>query len=236
MIGDYDWNIICTDYVNNISINVGKKFNILTKPISFWQFDEESTTLSIDSVGDNNGTIINATRVNGIKNNALEFTGSASYVSVPNSTELNPTSQLTLAGWIKWNIDPLTGDLWTAIINKGNDNQYRLQHNQTNTLFEFAIRNPNNRFVYSTTSPVQGQWYFVVGTYDGTDLKIYVNGEHENTLNTIGGPINIRPEDFRIASRSSNDRYFNGIIDEVTIYDIALNEEEIKLIYDLIIN
>ena len=57
-------------------------------------------------------------------NGADEFDGTNDYVKVPNSNSLNITGdEMTLSAWIKWNIDPSTGNNWANIINKYGDNE-----------------------------------------------------------------------------------------------------------------
>ncbi len=212
-------------------ISLGNPF--IPPPVSFWNFSEGEGGFIYDNVGGNTGQIINATWVDGVYNKALKFNGVNSYIVIPNAPSLNPTTELTLAAWVKWSIDPATGNQWASIINKNADSQYRLQHNNNNSLFEFAIRTePNgNRWVVSTTSPVVDTWYFVVGTYDGSLLKIYVNGVFENS-NGHAGTLLTPVSSVNIGRRTVNDRYFEGIIDEVAIFDVALTADEVKALYE----
>ena len=194
-------------------------------------FDEGSGSIANDFSGNNNnGSITGATWVNGVFKDALDFNGSSDYVSIPNSASLNPPS-ITLSAWVKWNINPSSGNQWSSIINKDSDSQYRLHHNSNNSLFEFAIRTSSGaRWVVSETSPVQGVWYFLVGTYNGSSLKIYVNGQLEGEI-SHSGDILVSTSDVRIGSRSSNDRYFNGVIDKPQIYNRELTAGEIIDLY-----
>lgn len=157
---------------------------------------------------------------------ALNFNGAPNYVEISDSENLNPIN-ITLSAWIKWNIDPTTGSSWATIINKNGDSQYRLQHNSSNTAFEFGVRTVNGgRYVASTTVPQQGVWYFIVGTYDGSAIRIYVNGVLEGT-SAIDGDLSTSTSNVNIGRRVSGDRYFNGQIDEVRIYNRALSSEEV---------
>jgi len=200
-------------------------------PVGYWKFNETSGTTILDENGINHGSIIGSNYTSGISGTALQFNGSSNYVLVPNHTTLNPTNEITLAAWIKWSITPTDGAEWASIINKNVDNQYRLHHNQQNTAFEFAIRTSGNKWVKSITAPEINKWYFVVGTYNGQSLNIYVNGvlegsvSHTGQLTQSNAPINI-------GRRTSNDRYFNGLIDEVMVYDRALNQQEISWLYE----
>ena len=74
------------------------------------------------------------------------------------------------------------------------------------------------------------QWYHVVGTYDGKEMKIYVNGKLENSTDDQSGEINYPDRIFfTIGAYKDNNEDFShkGISDEVRIYNRALSEKEI---------
>ena len=75
------------------------------------------------------------------------------------------------------------------------------------------------------------KWYHLVGTYDGKEMKIYVNGKLENTTNAQSGEINYPDRIFYTigAYKDDNEDFSHkGLIDEVRIYDRALTEKEIS--------
>lgn len=206
----------------------------MTGNLGLWHFNESSGSI-IDSSGNgNDGTVNGGVNygADGKLGTALGFNGTDGYVNVPDHSSLNPTDEITLLAWVKWDIDPALGSSYASIINKNVDNQYRLHHDISNTNFEFAIRtDPNGgRWVDSTTVPQKDKWYFVVGTYDGSFLKIYVDGVLENT-NSHAGALLTSASDLNIGRRTSNDRFFNGVIDEAAIFDRALTAQEIEDIY-----
>lgn len=170
---------------------------------------------------------------------ALYFNGKDSYVEIPASDSLNITGNLlTVETWIKWNVDPKTADQWANTVYKTQSSSwqphYQLQHNSDNTKFEFSITTTNytNRYVWSTTAPEKDKWYHVVGTYDGANIRIYVNGKLEGTKSCTG-TFSSSPATMYFGSRGIyNDRNFNGNIDEVSIYSRSLTEEEILSSYN----
>jgi len=213
--------------------------NLITSiPISQWSFDDGAGCMITDSVDGNNGSLGPICPSNlplfiaGKVNGALLFDGVDDYVVVNNAANLNPTGAITLAAWVKWNIIPSTGLSWASIINKNSDNQYRLHHNTTNTSFEFAVRTTGGgKWVTSTTVPAMGVWYFVAATYDGLIMKIYVNGTLENSI-AHSGTLSTSSSAVNIGKRAvSNDRFFNGTIDEASIYSNALTAAEIQTLY-----
>ena len=211
---------------------------VMTNPISRWTFDNGAGCSATDSFNVNNGNLgpicpsNSPVWIAGKVNNALFFDGTDDYVTINDSASLNPTEAITLSAWIKWNINPNTGLSWTSIINKNSDNQYRLQHNSSNTAFEFGLRTTGgSKWVVSNTIPVINVWYFVVATYDKQIMKIYVNGALDNSI-TYSGSILTSNSAVSIGKRSIiNDRFFNGTIDEVSIYSSALSPLEIQNLY-----
>ena len=86
-----------------------------------------------------------------------------------------------------------------------------------------------------------GEWHYVAGTYDGTKLQLYIDGQPWGAPNYHSGAISpMLPDSFvsvgsedgrRICPFCTGNRYFNGQIDEPAIYNRALSASEIQAIY-----
>jgi hypothetical protein len=79
------------------------------------------------------------------------------------------------------------------------------------------------------------QWYHVAATHDGTTLKLYVNGNIADTDPAAGYVrTNTYPVAFGKASYGTTyaGEYFDGILDEVCIYNRALTDAEIQCLYE----
>lgn len=148
---------------------------------------------------------------------------------------------LTVSAWVQWSIDPATGNQWANIVSNVassnvNDGQFWIQHSQLNDRFEFALKSTSTRsFVQSKTKPVVGQWYHVVGVFDGAALHIYVNGAlDDNSVVNLTGTVTPFVSGYylmSIGSASTNARGFQGFIDEVAIYKGALSPSQISDLY-----
>jgi len=229
-------------YTSNGNIINGGDYQPLTlqttlSPVSHWKMDENNGCIAMDTYGGNDGTLqpncpgTGPQWTQGISNSALLFNGNDDYIHVDDAPNLNPTTNMTIAAWVKWSIDPNTGGPWTSIVNKNGDRQYRLQHNYDNSLFEFGIQTSRGgRHLRSITSPIQDIWYHVVGTYDGETVKIYVNGSFENSISWTGS-ITASSEPLFIGKYSTVGRNFNGVIDEVSFYNRSLSADEIQTLY-----
>jgi hypothetical protein len=162
---------------------------------------------------------------------AYDFT--ASYISVPSSSTLTPATTITLEAWIKadsydvnsWGNVIISNDGW------GSGNQgYTLRTGASGVLsFNFSS---NGVWKEITTSAVMttGNWYHVAGSFDGTTLKIFINGVQQNSL-VYTGPISNGTYDITIGKMSylaGGTRYFDGMIDEVRIWSTAVPEAQIR--------
>jgi hypothetical protein len=85
----------------------------------------------------------------------------------------------------------------------------------------------------------EGQWCHVAGTYDGSALKDYVNGQLSGRISYAGNPSTSysmgQPQTFQIGQRLPNPESlypFKGLIDEVSIYNRALTDYEVSSIYN----
>jgi prepilin-type N-terminal cleavage/methylation domain-containing protein len=184
------------------------------------------------------GQIIgNATWTNGKVGDALHFDGIDSHVSVPDSPTLDLTTAGTVGAWIYMDaITPFGG-----IIHKGDrpdfsDEAYTLQFWTGNTII-LGLNN-GQYMVQTTTAFSPNTWYYVVGTWDSTGMRIYVNGTLNNSTTSTGAAINSSGS-LNIGSQTStyyNGTYrnfpFQGIIDEASIYNRALTADEIILYYN----
>ena len=149
-------------------------------------------------------------------------------------------SGVSVTAWVRWTIDPATGNPSASIVsNNGNSpdtGQIWLQHNATNSKFQFAVKTTNGRnSVESITRPQINVWYHLAGVYDGNQLAIYVNGTLEATANLTGGvtPFNSYPFSIgRWGNSNSNYRAFQGNIDEVKIFNGPITPLQINDIYN----
>ncbi len=86
-------------------------------------------------------------------------------------------------------------------------------------------------YLNSTNTYDTNEWYHVVGTYDGKEMKIYVNGKLEGTSSVQSGVINYPDRIFFSmgAYKDDNEDFVHkGMIDEVRLYDRALSEKEVS--------
>ena len=187
--------------------------------ISYYKLDGNSN----DSVGSNDGsdTSITYSDANGIINNGAGFNGSSSVISVGDID----SNYLTVSAWVK----QVVGEP-TAFVYKwydGTIRSYRLDATAGKYRWEISRDGLETLQVRSTTDYDDGSWVHLVGTYDGTYLKIYYNGSLETTSSTLSGTIYNNSESTTIGITA-----FEGAIDEVGIWSRAITSTEVTALYN----
>lgn len=212
-----------------------------------------------DASGNLNNAIFNnatlTTGVYGDVNSAYLFNGSSSYIQIPSSASLNVGAQITLSAFVK--VEGFYQGLChgNEILNKGqhsgNFNAYILRFDDgAYTLgANCSIPTPDEAhqifFGINTSAPggytpyiVLDQWYSVIYTNDGTTTQMYVDGVLKASNPTTA--INFSNSDdlflgrlYDPVSPSSFPYWFNGVMDEVRIYNRVINAGEIAALSQL---
>ncbi|HUW17709.1 MAG TPA: LamG-like jellyroll fold domain-containing protein [Sedimentisphaerales bacterium] len=198
------------------------------KLIGWWKFDEgQDNTAQDSSANSNRGTIIgHPAWVAGRMGSALEFDGVDDYVSIGESADSALGGQGTIAIWVKTN-DSGNGEVNPYITHC----KYGLKQKDFNAL-EFFIFADTWHVVWSDVNDsFNGDWRHLCGTYDGSELKLYIDGTLKGTTSYYG---TIGTENSNITIGAEPDphpgQYYRGAIDDARIYNYALNEDEIAAI------
>ncbi len=195
--------------------------------VAAFGFDEGSGSSVADASGNGNtGTVSGATWVTSGKfGGALQFNGSSARVNVPNAASLQLTTGMTLEAWV----DPSTvQQLWRDVIYKGNDNYY-LEATSSNASKPDGglIAGGTYGDAYGTAALPANTWSYLAETYDGSNLRLYVNGSLVATTAHTGS-ITTSTNQLQIGGDSIYGQYFAGMIDEVRIYNTALTATQIQ--------
>jgi len=150
------------------------------------------------------------------------------YVEAPHSADLSITEKLSLSVWI----NPTTFDEhWQAIIGKG-DNTYQLRREGATNRLRFTLRDGASSDVVTNANIQFNQWTHIAATYDGSMMRIYVNGELDSQAPRTGliGTNNLGLQIGVNTDGNTYRRHFKGSIDQVRIYDRALTPSEIQIL------
>jgi hypothetical protein len=154
-------------------------------------------------------------------------------VDVGKDPAFDITQQITVSAWIKVNA---FDKKWQAIVTKG-DSAWRLQRNSDSNTLEFACSGlvvPGTKWgdIHCTVDVNDGQWHHAVGTYDGSQICLYVDGKLD-VSSTASGTININSQPVYIGVNSERpNRFWNGLIDDVRLYSYALTADEVAALYE----
>ncbi len=235
--------------VKKTTVNVSQNLKSSNGLVGLWSFNgyDMSGVSAYDRSGSNgNGVLTNGPTVTpGKVGQSLQFDGVNDYVSIPNSTALNPT-YMSVSAWIKTSA---TG-IYQQIIAK---DQCRANCTTSfNRVWQFRVSSANKaefipfntnstptwQLITGSTTVTDGQWHHLVGTWDGTTVRLYVDGVSDATPAAFSGslasgktnPVFIGADD--LADTGTQD-YFRGAIDEVRLYNRALSASEVWELYNL---
>jgi len=230
----YRFRVLATDAAGNLSgySNIATATTAAGPPppvglVAGYTFDAGSGSTLADASGNgNNGTISGATWVPGKYGGALSFNGSSDRVSVPASASLNLTSAMTLAAWI----EPTASQSgWRTIVQRETDSYALNASNSNGPLRPSGAGTFGGAFQWvsgPSANPVNA-WTHVAVTYDGTTLRLYVNGTQVAST-AAAGTIESSTNPLWIGGNSPYGEYFQGLIDEARVYNRVLSATEVQ--------
>ncbi len=188
-------------------------------PIAQWNFDEGSGTTAANSVGSGNaGTLLGgATWVAGVNGKAVQLNGTDGYVDLGNATSLQP-QQVSLSVWFKTDA--------AGMIFRKRLYGYGLEVLPTKQISFWTYDKDAAKF--SAVSPnayADNAWHHAVGVYDGSTVKLSIDGVSVATANA--GAIFYGAGAIAVGRDGDHGgQYLKGLIDEVKLYNRALSIDE----------
>ncbi|MHC4337809.1 MAG: LamG domain-containing protein, partial [Planctomycetota bacterium] len=212
--------------------------------VGWWKLDEPGSPNATDYAGYDNNGVIETLNTNvfwadaGHDGNALNFDGGR--VLVPDANALRPKYEVTACAWVKYYS---THDESARVVVKGADNKetFGLEVSDEGDVCVLLVREGNNPGASSYKSYdansyelEHGDWTHLAGTFkQGDCIKVYVNGELEATNNDANAIeyLSQNTSGLAIGNRSdATNRAFEGLIDDVRVYDRALSAAEVAYI------
>jgi len=189
-----------------------------------YAFNEGTGSSVPDASGHgNSGTLSNTTwTTSGKYGNALAFNGTSATVNIPDSASLHLTTGMTLEAWV---YPTNVAGAWRDVIMKGSD-EYYLEATSSAGPPATGGKTIGGALTGSSALPAN-TWSHLAGTYDGTTLRLYVNGA-EVASRAQTGSIATTTNPLQIGGDSFFGQYFQGMIDEVRVYNRALTPAEIQ--------
>ena len=204
--------------------------------VGAWLFDEISGKIAKDSSGKgNDGELAGGAKwAKGKFGNAIELNGKDAWVTVP---EIGPLADFTLVKW--FNSTGRVG-LWRCFFNRDGwapgfvhyqfrpDNKMEMAIHSNN-----PVRHPGwTNSDFTADKDILNKWFHLAVAYSSNDesVRVYFDGE----LDAEGewGPL---PGEFgpgRIGSWDGGGREWEGLFDEMILFDVALAEDDIQMLID----
>jgi hypothetical protein len=214
---------------------VGVTVSTANTLVAAYSFDAGTGTTLADTSGKgNNGTIANATWITaGRFGSALSFNGTNALVTIADANSLDLAGALTLEAWVY----PTAINGWETVILKeaSGDLTYALYGDNNGNDVAGAPRRPTLSLRQGTTTYMGNgatqlalnTWTHLAATYDGANMRLYVNGSLAGTAARTGS-VNVSANPLRIGGNNVWGEWFNGRIDEVRVYSRALAAGEIQ--------
>jgi hypothetical protein len=211
--------------------------------IAYWAMDETSGSIAHDTgalPANDAATVASPTWVPGRIGNALQFNGTTQYATTPDSNDLDITTAITIAAWVKPE-KVGSSNIPQQLVQKastGGTNGYEIGlTGATSTApqkayirFNEASNGDAFRVTSTTLYPTNGTtWIHIAGTWDGTTIRFYYNGVAQGTPVAFAGPIVANTRALSLGGPATFDasRLFKGAMDDVRVYNRALSPSEI---------
>lgn len=195
-----------------------------------YSFEDGSGSTVTDTSGNGNSATINGASWSnyGKYGKAMSFDGYNDWVNVANATVFERPDGITLSAWVY----PTNTNTWRTVISKYEPSvkMWGLWASNGYGRPTVELHTPNGYWSDATSSPglPTNSWSHLATTYDGTTLKLYINGQLVDSEARSGGFTNW-PEGFSIGKNNIWGEYFAGRLDEVRIYHRVLKQNELQV-------
>lgn len=225
------------------------KLEMAAEPVLEWRFDEAVGTSTAETRRNFTSVIAGHKPLwrRGVSGTALLFDGYTSAVELPPEQAPKLIGSLTLEGWVALGAYPWN---WAPVVHQGDDDGYFLGVDGLGRPgLKLSLGNTRCELVASQQLE-RHRWYHLAATYDclSGQGQLFIDGKSvaesnlgPGVLTTPNSPIKIGKgkERFQLAlipynSASSGSYTFDGLIDEVRVYDTALGPELVARSYELV--
>lgn len=216
-----------------------------TDYVAYWTMDDaqvSGATLLDVSGNDHTATMINTptTGVDGQKAEAVQFNGTNQYATVVDHADLKPTAEVTVSAWV-YSDNLVDEDLifqsYSALTNRSG---VRLHLKPTGEVNFTIAKNTGSvldtdfKNATSSSQIKDGRKHLVAVTFDGSEMKVYVDGSLESVV-PFSATIGYEATNYvRIGSHSTTGVelwHFNGTIDDIKLFTRAISAEEVRAMF-----
>ncbi len=197
--------------------------------VAEWHFDGDAKDSSGNGI---DGTLYGATFSDGKFGRALLFNGVDNYVKYGSTGIPTGNSARTIEAWVKSSTNgaQIVADYGNfSLTNQEFGLGYEIGGDYRGIWVDYGGGGcASGVYGYS------GQWNYIAATFDGSNVKLYLNGNLIKTQDSrcSGATLNTQNNYMYIGARKDNSWWFNGLIDEVRIYSRALSADEVRANYE----
>jgi hypothetical protein len=234
-VAEYQFNDLAAGVTAQVTVqDVLTGLNLANPPdaatAAFYQFEEGvGTTTESSANGGNQGNLVGgATFGPGLWGEGLKLDGSSGYLSVTNSANLIFTNSMSVGAWVNPTSELAAN---TAIAQMGNGTiGWYLGYSGGQVVFWAAggAMSCGTNAACATASIPGASWSYVVGTYDGTNLCLYLNGNQLSCIIYTGGIGKDTTDPLIVGSYQGAGQFFGGTIDDVRLYSYPRSPAQIQ--------
>lgn len=234
-------------YAAGASAYVGKVNQL--NPAHYWRFSETAGTIAGDAIGDKDGTYATPTlgQAGPRPSDALSGMPVANLAPDFNRSQ---NDSVSISGEYP-DADAITMSLWVQLAPDGSDTNRQIiagYQSPGYPRYRFLVCRESNgklKFYLSDTDGVgqiiaepysgftDSDWHNIVFSWDGSELKTYLDGDGEQTFTDVNVSGDLRASDFLLVGRDINDtsNQLDGIVDELILFDYALSAQQVRNLY-----
>ena len=216
---------------------VGCTSGFAQSPVNQWVLSPENIDITtVKDLSGNEDGLLHGRMVPVQNPSALYFDGTDTYIELAGKDEAKslPTGKLTAEAWVAVNSPAEWGGIVGCLQDNGSfEKGWVLGYN--NDKFNFALSTSGDLTYLNATVPYEtGRWYHVVGTYDGSRMRIYINGTERGSSSNRRGSIDYSPAAFVIGCYLDDNEFYplEGFISGVRLYNRALTSQQIRNRYN----
>lgn len=177
-----------------------------------------------DTIGNSHGTILNSAALYN-SNNYMSFDGIDDYIV---SSDIGSLSTFTCEAFVRIASIPAGFACYVTNVYPGTAAKVNFALGHVANPSTISCGFFDGSWHYSPTfTPSTNTWYHVVGSYDGSSIKLFINGVSQGTPTSYAGTPTTSNGGIRIGRRWDNADYFTGNLASVKIYNRALSDVEI---------
>lgn len=171
-----------------------------------------------------------------IRNGTIEFDGIDDYAYANHDADLNPTAALSIS--VRANFH--TTSEWKCLVSKDSPKiSYWLGQYNGRPALILSSDGTNYTIGYGAEGTIaKNKWIHLIGVYDGQQMRLYIDGQQSGALTAFPGKIFFSDQSKVVIAESLQwkiyNNIFDGVLDDVRIYNKALTVEEIRKIYEVV--